>query len=233
MERVTPLLLLLQSSSSSLQECVLQNVAGEMEATSVTLTWEISSTCVQGNMKRFEVQWEHMKYLSCPDGRNNTTSRGVKDDLAVSTANIRNLRPHSIYQFTVKATTRDGRTIAPFTKVLNTKMADPETQPVGQGLNHATQSNIYFYWDDPTNCELQNGQRGGYEVSLEGRDDWEKGEKELDDNNTVDSSYLAHRLKPFSHYVLKVHNRNYDSKARVSFVNYARPLEIRVSWRKE
>ena len=231
MARLLLLLNYLLLPAASLQGCVLLSSTGqEVGATRVTLTWRLAPECDRDNIKRFEVQWEHMKYLACTDGRKNSSSQGVKDDLVYAKEVITNLQPYSIYQFIVKATTKDRTTIPLFVTLVETKMAKPDIQPmISEGQSIKTQSTIIFYWNNPEHCERQHGRRDAYEVSLEGLETWDYGQKQLLDSEPVDKSFFAHNLQAYSSYRLAVRNRNYDSETGITYVNDLQPLLIKVS----
>jgi len=224
--------LLLSLPCITLEDCILQNLQGDMEDTSAIVTWEKSSDCEHGNIKRYEIQWHHKKYKACTDGRGNETLSGVKDDLIGNRAEISGLQPYSIYDFTIKATTRDGTTIPPLSShpPLQTRMAAPKNQPQDKRQNNPQKTTIFFYWQDPSDCELQNGKREKYKVKLRGMDKWDFGFKLLAENSEVDysvaNSYLAHKLKPYTRYLLEVYNMNFDTQYNRSFVNEHEPLEI-------
>ena len=210
------------------QACALVNEQVEASSRSLSLTWQ-TEEC-DNNIKRMEVQWEHIKFLACTDGHEDPSSRGVLDNLTVTKALIWNLHPYSIYQVTIKATAKDRSSIKPITVSVQTGMARPETQARPNNISSSTKTTILFYWVDPENCEKQHGQRDRYEVMLEGVDPWDLGRKEIELGGLpVDSSYLAHQLKPFSNYQLTVFNRNFDPKANQAFVNKEDPLIIQVA----
>ena len=210
------------------QACALVNEQVEASARSLSLTWQ-TEEC-DNNIKRMEVQWEHIKFLACTDGHKDPSSRGVLDNLTVTKALIWNLHPYSIYQVTIKATAKDRSSIKPITLSVQTGMARPETQARPNNISSSTKTTILFYWVDPENCEKQHGQRDRYEVMLEGVDPWDLGRKEIELGALpVDSSYLAHQLKPFSNYQLTVFNRNFDPKANQAYVNKEDPLIIQVA----
>jgi hypothetical protein len=222
-------LLLLLLPALSLPACQLESVRGEPADRSVTLTWDPTADC-QGNIKRYEVQWEHVKYLACADGRKDTSLQGSGvQEMAASKAKIQSLHPHSIYMFTIKTTATDRSTVPLVTVNVTTKMARPQTQPQQPQVQPSlTKSTVFFYWADPEDCELQNGRRDRFEVALEGLDIWDAGKKKLADNKIDDTSFLAHQLQPYSKYRLSVFNRNYDSRAGVAYVNREAPLQIQV-----
>ena len=210
--------------------CSLLGQRGHADATALTINWETTAEC-RGRIKRYEVQWEHVKYLACADGHGDERSRGVKDNLQVTKAEVRGLHPHSIYQLTIKATTTDRSTVAPVQLQLTTTMAAPETQAreVVGTIAHITKSTLTFIWEDPEDCELQHGQRDGYRVRLEGLEDWDSGLKQLEQSTTVDNSFLAHQLEAFSRYQLTVYNTNRDPKSGQHYRNQENPLILQVS----
>jgi len=207
------------------QACALVNEQVDATATSFTLTWQ-TEEC-DNNVERVEVQWEHVKFLACTDGHEDPSSRGVLDKLTVTKAVVRNLHPYSIYQVTIKATAKDRSTIKSVTLAVETGMAKPEAQARPNNISSSQKTIIRFYWDDPEDCEKQHGHRDRYEVMLEGVDPWDLGKKEIEAGALpVDSSYLAHQLKPFSNYQLTVFNRNFDTTANQAYVNREDPLII-------
>jgi len=207
------------------QACALVNEQVDAEARSLRLTWQ-TQEC-ENKIKWVEVRWEHIKFLACTDGHNDTSSQGVVDKLTLTKAVIWNLHPYSIYKVTIKATAKDGSIIKPLTLSVQTGMARPETQASPNNISSSTKTTILFYWVDPENCEKQHGQRDRYEVMLEGVDPWDVGRKEIELGALpVDSSYLAHQLNPFSKYQLTVFNRNFDPKANQAYVNKEDPLVI-------
>ena len=209
------------------QACALVNEQVDATATSFTLTWQ-TEEC-DNNIERVEVQWEHIKFLACTDGHEDPSSRGVLDKLTVTKAVVRNLHPYSIYQVTIKATAKDRSTIKSVTMAVETGMAKPEAQARPNNISSSQKTIIRFYWDDPEDCEKQHGHRDRYEVMLEGVDPWDLGKKEIEAGALpVDSSYLAHQLKPFSNYQLTVFNRNFDTTANQAYVNREDPLIIQV-----
>ena len=209
------------------QACALVNAQVDAAATSFTLTWQ-TEEC-DNKIKRAEVQWEHVKFLACTDGHEDPSSRGILDNLTLTKAVVRNLHPFSIYQVTIKATSKDRSTIKSVTVDVETGMAKPETQARPSNISSRQKTIIRFFWDDPENCEKQHGHRDRYEVTLEGNDPWDLGRKEIEAGALpVDSSYLAHQLKPFSNYQLTVLNRNFDQKANQAYVNREDPLIIKV-----
>ena len=211
------------------QACILENVNFDTTAENITVTWQTKGC--DTNIKWMEVQWEHKKFLACSGLRkDDPSSRGVLDKLTVSKAVIRNLHPYSIYEVTIKATSKDRSTIKPINETVETRMTTPDTQAKPSNISRGAQKTIvFFYWEDPGNCERQNGQRDRYEVVLEGIDPWDIGKKDIEVASLpVASSYLAHKLKPFSKYQLTVFNRNFDPKTNQAFVNREDPLVIQV-----
>ena len=208
--------------------CTLVNGEVDSLARSITVRWR-TEECGD-NIKRVEVMWEHVKFLACTDGHGDPSSRGVLDNLTLTKAVIWNLHPYSNYEVTIKATAKDRTSIKPLKIPVETKMARPELQarPMNSSSNIKTKSTIFFYWGDPEDCEKQHGRRDRYEVMLKGIDPWDSGVREIVANATVDNSYLAHELKPFSNYQLTVFNRNFDPKANQAYVNREDPLIIQV-----
>jgi len=206
--------------------CTLVNGEVDSLATSITVRWR-TEECGD-KIKRVEVMWEHIKFLACTDGHGDPSSRGVLDNLTLTKAVIWNLHPYSNYEVTIKATAKDRTSIKPLKIPVETKMARPELQarPMNSSSNIKTKSTIFFYWGDPEDCEKQHGRRDRYEVMLKGIDPWDSGVREIVANATVDNSYLAHELKPFSNYQLTVFNRNFDSRANQAYVNKEEPLVI-------
>jgi len=208
------------------QACTLVNVQVDPTSTSFTITWQ-TEEC-NNNIERAEVQWEHVKFLACTDGHEDPSSRGVLDNLTHTKAVVRNLHPYSKYQVMIKATAKDRTIIQSVTVPVETGMAKPETQVRPNNISRSQKTTIFFYWVDPGECEKQHGQRDRYEVMLEGIDSWDLGKKEIEAGTLpVDSSYLAHQLKPFSNYQLTVFNRNFDSKTNQAYVNREDPLIIK------
>ena len=214
---------------SALAACTLLRATEDLTSDTASLAWSSSEECSQGLIKRYEVQWQHVKYLACPDGRQDQASLGVKDGLVTTQTVVQKLHPYSLYEFTIKATSRDGSVIPPLTFPLTTKMAAPKSQPrLEVGGNEPRKTNIKFYWDKPKKCELQHGQRKEYQVELEGLDPWDLGVKRLDSNTVIDNSFLAHELQSFSSYTLKVYNTNYEPQTGRTYVNEVEPLLIQV-----
>eukprot|EP00092_Neocalanus_flemingeri_P058135 GFUD01069231.1.p1 GENE.GFUD01069231.1~~GFUD01069231.1.p1 ORF type:complete len:658 (-),score=71.81 GFUD01069231.1:387-2360(-) len=217
---VSFVILLLSSSIKASPDCYIEINKPETSATSTTITWETSKQCELSNIERYEVFWEHVKYMACIEGLKDTAAYGSKE-VIVTKIIISDLKPFSIYDIKIKTTTHDGSTIEQAKSTFETKMDVPDTRPRLSPTSDRYEHAIKFIWldPDPSECIHQNGRRDGYQVELLGRDPWESDIIKIGDNKTVDT-YFAENLKPYTSYLLRVYNKNIGN-----LVNQI-PLEI-------
>jgi len=217
------LLTLLLVARGDAQDCTIENITAETEAASATITWRTTPQCDKSNIERYEVIWSHAKYKACQDGRRDESDNAVgSKEVVITKVVINGLRPFSIYDITIKATTKDGSQIERKRKHIETEMDVPDTRPRLSPANVRLERAINFIWLDPeeTECIHQNGRQDGYEVELLGLDPWHSGKIEQKHNHTL-GSYLAQNLMPYTSYMLKVYSKNIGG-----LVNFQIPLEI-------
>jgi len=203
------------------KDCYIENIEIQTTARSAMITWQTSKQCDKANIERYEVMWDHVKYMACIEGRKDNTSYGSKE-VIVTKVNITGLHPFSIYNIKVKTTINDGSALEQAKDRAETQMDVPDTKPrVSPNIDRYKQA-INFIWQDPdpSECIKQNGRRDGYEVELIGRENWESEKIEIEDNSTLDT-YYAQNLMPYTSYLLKVYNKNIGN-----LVNFSNPLEI-------
>jgi len=211
-------------ASSDAQDCRIENInIAEKGADEATITWRTAAQCDKSNIERYEVIWSHAKYKACRDGRKDKSDSAIgSKEVVITKAVINGLRPFSIYDITIKTTTKDGSQIEAKHKHLETEMDVPDTKPRLSPANGRYERAINFIWLDPeeSECIHQNGRQDGYEVELLGLDPWHSGKIEQKYNQTVDT-YLAQNLMPYTSYMLKVYSKNIGG-----LVNFQIPLEI-------
>ena len=149
---------LLLMSVEALQGCNIENIRTETTATSATVTWETSKQCEKSNIERYEVIWEHKKYMACVDGRKDTTAYGSKE-VKVTKLQVSDLHAFSSYEIKIKTTTRDGSQIDQAKSSFETKMDVPDTRPRVSPTSDRYKQAIKFIWLDPepSECINQNG----------------------------------------------------------------------------
>jgi len=208
--------------TQALQACYIENIKSVPAATSVTITWETSRECDKSNIVRYEVFWEHVKFLACVERRNDTDAYGSKE-VIVTKVQVGDLHPFSLYDVTIKTTTHDGSKIKQATSTFETEMDVPDIKPRPSTKNERYQQAINFVWEDfeGSDCISQNGRKDGYVVELIGLDPWQQDKIEIENNRTIVSYYYAENLHPYTSYRLNVYNRNIGG-----LVNYAKALEI-------
>merc|ERR1712106_78780 len=93
--------------------CTLEDLKSEwVGTTSASLKWSVSSKCE--GIVRYEVLWEHEKYLACIDGENDPSNKGYGSQEVIERKTlISDLHPYSLYTIVLKSTRVDGSIVEP------------------------------------------------------------------------------------------------------------------------
>ena len=155
-------------ASSDARDCRIENIKVERGADEATITWRTAAQCDKSNIERYEVIWSHAKYKACRDGRKDKSDSAIGSKEVVKTkAVINGLRPFSIYDITIKTTTKDGSQIEAIRTHLETEMDVPDTRPRLSPTNGRYERAINFIWLDPqeSECIHQNGKRNNIQTT--------------------------------------------------------------------
>ena len=199
------ILVQLASPAASLR-CV-SDIRVAAEARTASVWWQVSPQCHPANIARYEVLWEHRKFLACRDGHLDSSAVGTADVSDASHQTITDLHPYSIYSVTIKTSTKDKSKVDVTRTQFTTKETAPDSRAVVSATPADTQpTSIRFFWAESGDCELQHGRRDGWRVELVGRDTWAVNTTRQDD--VIAESYYAGNLQAYTNYQLQVFSRN-------------------------
>ena len=190
--------------------CQIENIKIKASNISATITWEMSDDCRRIQIFKYEVQWEHVKYEACDNGR-------IKDEANIGSVDVpapstiakteENLHPYSTYSVFIKVTTGNFQRING-SESFKTLAGVPGRNPNFKGTVERFQTALRFHWSDPSQCKFLNGRLEKYQVELVGLDPWMEQDVDLPYDTTLLEDFFAPNLRPFTSYLLRVYTWN-------------------------
>jgi hypothetical protein len=200
--------------------CLQNLVVHKASSTKAQLSWEF--TCERADLQLYKVHYSHLRYLSCPDGRKDTSRPSGFGTAEVKTevVQLEDLHPHSEYSVEVRAILRPPRGEKPggrpesLKTVLSTEYSLPKVRPAESSLDYTyrwTHSKLVFNWSPPlaaSLCDNFNADLGYYFYRLRGTSPWNLDYEKVDNLTLSETILTVTDLLPYSEYVLMVYVTN-------------------------
>jgi hypothetical protein len=126
----------------------------------ISLSWELSSSCIYSDYRTFQITARHVKFLACSDKTNNSVTTFETNEHAI---NLKNLHPFSLYRIGIVGI---GRASDIKTNLeISTPPGVPQFRPKrSDKFNYVFVQAVKFFWAqlDTDSCRFRNGRPSGY-----------------------------------------------------------------------
>ena len=201
--------------------CLQNLVVHRATSTTAQLSWEFK--CASADLQLYKVHFSHLRYLSCPDGRKDTSRPSGFGTMEVTEESVRlkDLHPHSEYNVEVRAILRpagSGGRPESLQTVFTTEYSLPKVRPAESSVDYThrwTANRLVFNWSPPlaaSLCDDFNADLGFYFYRMRGLSPWNLAYERVDNLTLAETLLTVADLLPYSDYVLFVYVTNTEGE---------------------